>query len=413
MKKIVAVLILLMVLALQFSGCWDRRELEGLAIVQALALDPPAHGGKGVKVTTMIAIPAQMKGGEGGGGSEAGTFLFSMEAPTIYEAFNKINTTINREITLLQNSVIIVSDALAKKGMRPWLDNLVRYREMRRTVELFVSQGDAAAILKVQPKLEKNPSEYFRDLVSLSSRNGMFPVVDINQFMESMEAYAEETYAPYLAKYQQEDGADGAGGKEGSGEKSSDQSEPPKETPKDVRIIGTAIFKKDKMIGALDNYESQILLLLVNQFHEAFMSIQDPRKPQFRIVYRLLTNDPTTVKYRRAGDRDRFSVQVRVEADLVSIQSGIDYTKPWQEAFLSQRIAAELNGRIKRLIAKAQRQYDTDLLGFGLKVRESVLTSKEWEDYRWPDRFRDAEFATEVKVAIRRVGIQFQPPGMR
>ncbi len=402
MKRMLTVLMFCAAVAVLCGGCWDRRELEGLAIVQALALDPPAQGGKGVKVTTMIAIPAQMKGGEGGGGSKAGTFLISMEAPTIYEAFNKINTTVNREITLVQNSVLVVSEALAKRGMRPWLDNLVRFREMRRTVQVFISQGPAAAVLKIQPKLEQNPSEYFRDLVSLSNRNGMFPIVDINQFMESMEAYAEESYAPYLAQYQQE-----------GGEKSGGPSGPANEAPKDVRIIGTAIFQKDKMIGALDNYESQILLLLENRFREAFLTLQDPKRPRFLIVFRLLANNPTTIKHWRTGGRDYFTLRINTEADLVSIQSGIDYTKPQQEAFLSRRIAAALNDRIKRLIVKAQQQYNTDLFGLGLKVRESVLTSKAWEDYHWSDKFRDAVITTRVKVAIRRVGVQFQPPGMR
>ena len=124
----------LVFLVILTSGCWDRREVEELGLVQALGLDL-GPGQKGVTVTVLIAVPSKMTGGGGGtdeAGGGGGNLVISMDAPSIYEAFNRINTSLTREITLLQNSTLIFGEALAQQGVKKWVDNLVRFREMRR-----------------------------------------------------------------------------------------------------------------------------------------------------------------------------------------------------------------------------------------------------------------------------------------
>jgi spore germination protein KC len=409
-------LVLLCIFTLILNGCWDRRELESLGLVQALGLDPGPEG-KGVTITTTIAIPPKIAGGGpgggGGGGSDTGVFIISIDAPSIYEGLNRLNTTINREITLLQNSTLVISKDLAEQGISKWMDNLARFRDMRRTMLIFIADGKAAEIMNIKPKLEKNPAEYFTDLVSLSKRNGMFPITDLNSFSLRYEAATQETYAPLIAKYKRQEAEPGKSEPDQS--KSGSQTQPGEKsgaTPstEDVRIIGTAIFKLDKMVGSFDNYESQALLLLTNQFGEALLSLPDPKKKDNYIVFRLLATTPVNIRYRHQGSGDHFFVKLKLEADIVSIQSGIDYTIPKMERFLAEQIGNDLKKRIDKAITKAQKQFNSDIFGFGEKVRPTFLTSPAWNKYRWPERFKDAQVDTSVKVSIRRVGVQFEPP---
>ncbi|MGE5582749.1 MAG: Ger(x)C family spore germination protein [Bacillota bacterium] len=409
-----------------FNGCWDRQEVESLALVQVLGIDK-GPGGKGLTITFMIAIPPKIAGGDsgnpaggGGGGSDTGTFIVSMDSPTIYEGFNLINTTVNRDITLLQNSAIIFSEDLAKKGLRKWIDNLARFRQIRRTNLIFICKGKAADVMNIKPRLEKNPSEYFIDLAIESRRTGMFPYVTLHDFLNAYEAYAQESFAPYLAKYKRKEpgaeeaaGGVGAGaGKPGQGSPSGQGAKPEAKT-ENVRIEGTAVFKRDKMAGTLDLYESQVLQLLTNQFREAILTVPDPRKKDYKVVIRLMGSKPAKVKYLPRKGEHFFKVDLRLEADLVSIQSGIDYTEPNLELVLAKHIARILKKRITKVISKVQQQYDSDVFGFGTQVRKKFLTTKEWHDYYWPDKFKDARFQIGVKVAIRRVGVQFHPPAIR
>lgn len=411
-------------LAVLINGCWDRRELESLGLVQALGLDL-GDNGRGVTITAMIAIPSQITGGQsggggGGGGDQSGVFTITMAAPTIYEAFNRINTSINRDITLIQNTVLIIGEDLAKQGVYKWIDTLVRFREMRRTMIIFVCRGIAADIMKVQPKLEKNPSEYFNDLAKLNTRNGMFPAVTVNDFLGSYEAFAQETYTPVLAKFQLMEPPGKPAGKEqksgGQGKEEDSQStQKSSQNDENIRIAGTAIFKDAKMVGTFDIYESQVLQLLTGNFREASLSIRDPQKRNNLISYRLLAANPLQIKYKHSGGtlEDKFQISLNLEADILSIQSGINYTTPKNEVLLGKHIAREIKGRVQKVIKKAQIEYGSDVFGLGKAVRNTFLTSTAWEKYHWPERFPNAKITANVKVTIRRVGVQFQPPEFR
>jgi spore germination protein KC len=418
MNRCYLILILLLVTIIGAGGCWDRRELESLGFVQALGLDikPPQ---KTIIVTALIAIPSKLgASAQGGGAGEgSGVMLVTTKAPSIYEAFNLMNTTINREITLQQNQLLIIGEDMAKSGVGRWIDNLVRFREMRRTLLVFVSRGKAADILTVQPPLEKNPAEYLSDLVDNTNHTGMFPKVTLNDFLERYESFTQQNYAPLLAKItldkpkaQLTPKAEATGKDSGKTEEKAETSEP---KPDELRLIGTAIFNKDKVVGSLDIYETQAFLMLINHFDEAFLTIRDPLRKDNMIVFRLLGYKAPEIKYKKQAGVSRFTVRLKLEADLVSIQSDIDYTQPQKEAYLAPKIAAELKSRVEKVILKAQKVYESDIFGFGVKVRNTMLTSSEWDNYHWKDKFPAAKIQVGVKVAIRRVGVQFHPPHQR
>ncbi len=400
--------ILLTVFAISVGGCWDRKELESMGLVQTLGLDLAENNE--VMVTCMIAIPSKLGAtAEGGGSGEGpGVLLISMNAPSIYEAFNLMNTTVNREVTLLQNQALIIGEDIAKSGIKPWIDNLLRFRDMRRTLLIFVCKGKAADIMKIQPKLDPNPAEYFRDLVMTSKRTGMFPLTNLHDFIRRYQSSAQENYAPLLMEYKPSQSSEpppqsSENGESGNGEK------PESEEPTEVRIAGTAVFKSNRLVGHLDLYETQVLQIITNQFQEAFLTLPDPLRKETKITFRLTRSKPTRIKYIK-NEVPSFTVDIWMEASLISIESTIDYTTPQMEEFLRQKIAAALRHRIEKVIEKTQNDFRSDIFGFGQKVRHSMLTTTEWERYRWPEKYTKSKVNINVHVFIRRVGIQFQPP---
>lgn len=429
MRKHYLLLVLLLLLCGLLNGCWDRRELESLGLVQSLGLDVEPNSKKLI-VTTMIAIPsklgAQGQDGGGSGGDESGVTVISMPAPSIYEGFNLINTMINREITLQQNQNLVLGEELAKRGIGKLVDTLVRFRETRRTLLLFVCRGKAADIFQVQSKLEKNPSEYLNDLVGQTTVNAMFHRVNLNEFMNNYQAFAQEVYAPLLAQYtpmgesgtakQPKSGQASGDSVNGNGGGNGSAAEQPQaeKKPSLVRIIGTAVFRGEKMVGNLDLYETQIFQLLINQFRQAIVTLDDPFQKKHSIVVRLIGGVPSTrIKYQPRTGKDRFLVKIRLEADLVSIQSTINYAVPQKQRLLAELIGRELDKRVKKVITKVQHEFKSDIFGFGIKVRNAMPTTKAWENYRWPEKFPAAQIDVDVQVALRRAGVQFHPPTLR
>lgn len=408
MGKKAFLIILLTVFAISVGGCWDRKELESMGLVQALGLDLEKNNQ--ITVTSMIAIPSKLGStAEGGSSGEGpGVLMISMKAPSIYEAFNLMNTTVNREVTLLQNQVLLIGEDMAKFGIKRWIDNLIRFREMRRTHLIFICKGKATDIMKVQPKLDPNPAEYFRDMALISKRTGMFPLTNIHEFMRRYESSTQQNYAPLLTQFKQPETSEATSqDKSSSNGGGETKSEP--EKPTEIRFAGTAVFNSDRMVGHLDLYETQVLQIITNQFQEAFLTIPDPFDKEAKIAFRLTAAKPTRIKYTQK-EVANFTVDIYMEANIVSIQNTIDYTTPEKENFLGQKIAATLKHRIEKVIKKTQTEFQSDIFGFGQKVRNTMLTSTEWERYRWHEKYPKAKIHVNMNIFIRRVGVQFQPP---
>ncbi|GAB6933558.1 hypothetical protein JCM14719A_19110 [Calditerricola satsumensis] len=91
---------------LLLTGCWDRVEINDLALVTAAGLDKGK--GKTVKLSLQLAVPAAMPsvaggdgGGLGGGGAGAGrppTLVVSAEGITIADAMTKLQEKLPRRI---------------------------------------------------------------------------------------------------------------------------------------------------------------------------------------------------------------------------------------------------------------------------------------------------------------------------
>lgn len=406
-KKFIILSLLILFCTFLMNGCWDWREIETLGLVQALGFDLKPNSDD-LTITTMIAIPPKLTPEGGGGDNSPSVLIISMDAPSIYEAFNRINTTVNREITLIQTQVLLIGEEMAKQGVQRWIDNLIRFREMRRTLFIYICKGRAADIMQVKPKLELNPAEYLTTLLELSNKTGMFPETRLHDFMGRYETYAQQNYAPLIATYKRQGEASSEAAPPEDGQ--SGDSAPAEDQPEDRRIIGTAVFRDDKLVGELDIYESQVLQMLTGKFREALLTIADPHKEGNRIIFRLIAARNPIIKYQKQGSVDHFKVNLSLEAEIISIQSGINYTTPHNENLLGQKIAQLLKRRIDRVIAKTQKEFRSDIFGFGVKVRNSMLTSTQWENYLWPEKYPDSQIDVKVSVKIRRTGVQFQPP---
>lgn len=104
------------------SGCWDRIEINDLAIVLATGID--YEDGK-VQLTSQIFIPRKASAGDssGSGGSPSGvTMIRTAEGRTIAEALNRLQRKVPRNMFWGHCEVIIISEQAGKRGIREYID---------------------------------------------------------------------------------------------------------------------------------------------------------------------------------------------------------------------------------------------------------------------------------------------------
>ncbi|MGQ9779325.1 MAG: Ger(x)C family spore germination protein [Bacillota bacterium] len=386
------------------AGCWDREELENLGLVLAMGIDSLPN--REVEVTVQVAIPIRLGPGGGGGGGAAGgekgppTQVVTKKAKTVPEAFRAINRTLCRRITLAQSRLLVFGEETARKGLAPYLALFVRYREFRRTMQIAVVKGRAKEILSLQPELEKNPTEYLLDLIRQARHTGGTDLVTVNEFLRAMSQHGSSPLAPYLLLPSPKPSSGGKEGGEGGGEKKG---------PKSVETDGVAVFRGDRMIGRYRPAEVDALLMLAGRFGESFLSFQDPLRPADRVVLHL-KSAVRQIRPSLHGRKMGVRVRMKIEADLVADESGIDYTIPQHEERLQRKAAAIIAARLKKAVKKAQKELKVDPFGFGERFRLLVPDWRAWEGLRWQERFPRLPVEIVVDLHLRRFGFQRLAP---
>lgn len=391
-----AALIGLLSVGTLFSGCWDRREVEETAFASLLAIDNGEKGG--VKITVQIPLPAKVGGGEGGGGGGEGPsfILRTLEGKTISEAITTINTFSDRRLNFTHTKMLIFSsDYIAKQGFGEALEFATRFREIRRTAWVAVTEGKAADIAKIQPEEEKNPSDYYTGLMNQARHTGITAATPIHDItIQASPKTPAGVVVPFITPttgdQTQADQPAEAGDKA-----------PP---PKDVLVKGLAVVDKLKIQGKLNDSESMGYLFMRGRFIGGVIpvTVRDSR------VTLAVREASRSVKLLSDKPPYKFLVSIDVDADITEVKGTTDLVTDKGIQLLDKTLAKEIKRRCLASVKKAKDEYGTDIFDLGRYVRASVRLD-DWLKIDWPKEFHDSSITVETDAHIRRSGNAFQP----
>ncbi|MFC4767637.1 Ger(x)C family spore germination protein [Effusibacillus consociatus] len=405
-------LFLVVVLMFPISGCYDRVELEGMAFVVSLGLDKGPDNT--IDVTARIAVPSKLSGGTvgggGGGGKDeelGGTKPITVRAHSIGEALTLLNTTVERQISLMHLASIGIGESLAREGVINYLRPLARYREFRRTVVLYVMPGNVREVYeKNQPILERSVTRFTESVTEVGRHTGLGVTNKLHEFIVSLETPNEDPIAAVLALNPK--------AKEQVGER--EESELSFEPGKVVRqggnpleFTGTAVFQNDRLVTYLDGIDTRMLLTIRGELRRTQMDFPDPFEKERFVSLELKHARAPVVKVDLTTDPIRVKIRQRLEGDLIGTQTGLDYTKPSDMNILEKSIAQRLAERQKKLIEHIYHEYQADPFGILKRTRGQFATFPDLKAFDFRTKLQDAEVDVEVDLQVRRVGIQLSP----
>ena len=407
--------------ALALSGCWDRREIETLAVATALALDRLEEG-RGVLVTGQFSIPARATGAAGGGGMAAGTGPGSgLQAPfgrtsggpqgptvwvvgapgaTVRDAENRILHLAPRQPFWAHLRLVAVGEPLAREGLSDVLDSLLRGRQFRRTSWLVVTREmPAYRLLELPSPMAPGPEEGVTRLLDiLRARSAS---VLTNRLHDFLSALAEPGVDPVAAGVSYEIPV----------------SHDPTLTPSDEELpalprpSGTAVFQDDRLVGWLSAEESRALALLMGATRAFHLVHPCPQSRGLAGVIVLRFQAHRELRWVGSGDPGlpptlpRFGVRIVADAELTeqTCQPPVNRQRLLQlEDDLGRRLGADM----RRLVSRLHRELGVDPAGFGREVYHSH--PDWWARYgqRWRQLLARVEVDPQVQLAVRRTGIE-------
>jgi spore germination protein KC len=415
-RRLAAWLLLFVTLVPAVSGCWGRKELEEVAYVMAIGVDKGKESLYGV--TFAIALPGRMAGGKEGGGEGKPLMLTTVEAPSVAAAMSIANSYLSRQLSLRHTKALFMGEELARESGMFTMDEFVRFRETRRTIFYIVTKGKAADFLDgMEPQLEKDPQRFIQMMTYNVQNTGMMPIESqIQHFVTSVNTGYAEPITYYAALKEEEgEGEEGEpkeGKTSGSLEGGFKAGELPRKGGPNIELLGGAAFDREKMVGVLTGEDMRMILMLQGKFKRGLFSIPDPHRKDLFVSMEMKEGRPVRLNVDVSGARPRLTGLVTLEAELLTIQANRDYTEPELQPVLEQAAGQAIATRIAETVTKTQ-EWRADVVGFGSEVVKKFPTVAQWEQYKWPERFPNAEVDIRVKVILRRFGKQLSPPEAR
>lgn len=393
MKRSYTMFIILIVFLLFTTGCWNRRELNELAITLAIGLDRTKDGQ--YLVTAQVVNPGELATGKGGGGGSDGspTIIYQAKGETIFEAFRQMTKESPRKIYPSHLRTLVIGESLAKKGIGKPLDILSRDWELRSDFYIVVAKGmKAAEILKVPTSLEKIPANEIFDTLEVSA--AAWSATSSVNLDDLISDIVNEGKQPVLTGIQ----ADIKGDKKTSLSKQNVEMIDP---PARLKFQGLAVFNEDKLVGWLNEKQSKTYTVITNKEKSTAVNLSCPKGG--KAVYEVKRSN-TEMKGKIKNGKPEIDLNIHVEGNLGEVECQIDLTKPETIEKLEKIYEKEAKRFFMNSIKQVQKNEKVDIFGFGEAIHRA--DPKAWKKLKkdWDKNFEHVPVNIKVQGEIRNIG---------
>lgn len=339
-------------LVLLLTGCWDRTEVNDVAFVMSSAVDK--EGKKRYRTTVQIALPGQLGGSKGGGGGtsgEKGYLIDSKTGETIRQSNSFQQKGISRRLNFSHRRTVLIGEDVAREGIEPFMDTLVRVPQNRITALIVVTKGPAGKLLASKTSLENFSGEAIRELAYRSMKNPRTLKNTINTILT--EGVDVVLPVAELTKANTTKGA---------------------KSEQTIRIDGLAVFSKNKLADFLYEGEAAGVLWAMDEAIEPEVSVESPEgKGQITVMFPQNHAKVTPIF---EGDKIRFRIKVHARGTVLENESNFELASNQQVQALEEKMRDAIVKDIKSGIRKLQTLH-SDAIGFGRSIHQKKTRNME------------------------------------
>ncbi|WP_372636837.1 Ger(x)C family spore germination protein [Cohnella sp.] len=394
-KRFVSLLMLL-VASFGAAGCWDRTELNELAITSATAVD--WEDGEW-SVSYQVVIPSAISNAvsvTGGGASKLPIIVYSTQGKTIREAVGRSTLESPRHLFFSHTRVVVVSEAAARQGLSPLLDVYFRNPDSRETVSVLVAKGNARKILEQLMQIQIIPGDGIEETLRKEAEEfSALPNVRIYDLALSIVSPSKSAIVPEILI---------SGGQEVS---SADALSKTSLSSK-LRLGRLAVFKNDRMAGWMTREEALGIAFIRDRIKTTTIpfSCGQGGKQKIDSAFKL-TRSSTRLTPKKDGDGFTMKIEVEGEGQLLET----DCTKELSEPSVARQLESQLELEITDMIEtawQAARKMNIDVVGFAEAIHRKY--PKDWKRMKnnWPSGLAEIRIEPSVHITIKRMGLTNQ-----
>ncbi len=376
MRKAI-VIILCISLTFNLTGCWSQRELNDYAVVVGVGIDKDEETGN-ILLTAQIAKPGKLaKDSKGSGSNEKAYWNISDTGETIFSTVREYTHESSRRLYWQHNKIIIFCREIAEDGVLNCIDYFVRDHETRTAAEIFVSDTDKASdILDVKPELEKIPSIDIDKLIKVQQLNSETYSINLLTFIQRLMSKTTASVAPLIKIT-------------GEGEEQK------------ISVSGTAVFKKDKLVGKLNKPETRGLLWVDDKVKSGIVVVDCPGGDG-KVDLEIMKASSTVTPEIENGNIT-IKIKIKEKSNLGSQSCTEDLATSKMLEALEEKLASAIRDEITASVEKAQ-ALNADIFGFGEAVHRKYRN--QWKDLesKWDEIFPSIQVEIKVDAEIYGTG---------
>lgn len=385
MIKLKKVLILV-ITTLLLTGCWNYRELNDLGIVSAISIE---------KKEEMIHVTVQFMNIQKSGGSSGATIsnpsvpitTVTTKGKTVHEALRGVVKITPKKAYIGHMDLLIIEQKTAEDGILDIIDFFFRDSESRKQFKVLISQKNEEDddILSIVTLLEGFPSKsMLSSLMATSRYSGQTVLMNFDELLSLMYAEGVEPVAPLISVNGNE--------QKGSNIDNLESSKP----NANIKISGSAVFKKKKVIGTLDEMETLGLNIITNKLSGSVITFNCEEE---KYATAEVSGSKTNFKVDFSNKIPKVKLNTEIEAFLSEINCKKNITESEVVEDIEKKAAERIKDIMITTIEKAQKELNSDILGIGNNIRKENY--KKWKELKedWYDIFPNIEF--EVKTTLR------------
>jgi len=366
-------IMMLVLSSLLLSGCWDYADLEDRRIVILSAIDMK-EGQTG-----------DMKSGEAiVGGVVLTTFHPRIHNPSRYESFSGQTIAQARErqfgyspgrylIGSLQ--VALIGDEVARAGVDNWLDSYIRDPVVKHNLRLAVTKGRADEVAQFKDPNYENVGEQIKILLEQIEKNGFFVHENLTNYLIDLNTPGKN---PVMSLIELQNN-------------------------KQIACIGSAVFRKDKLVAELGLPETRTLAILRGQ--HGYGHIPYVIRTGEKIIDRggIYGRSKRQVKVTRQGDEFFFDIKIKIKGNLVERASTVSLIDHSEQLKAIERAAEnQVRRDCYQFIDKMQNDWQLD----AIDISRFALAKwrREIEPRVDKDFIQNAHIRVKVEVKIDKFG---------
>ncbi|MDM5293391.1 Ger(x)C family spore germination protein [Peribacillus simplex] len=392
-----SVLLLMLICTTFTSGCWDKKELNEMAIVSAIGVDKNKDGK--LVATFQIINPSNVAGAlQGGGGTNPPISIYRASGDNILEMDSVASTKISRDMYFAHANLIVISEEIAKEeGINAIFDAFERSPEFRATTRIVIARGvKARNIVETLTAIDKVTAEKInRTIESTEKQNGGSININLQEVIKDLVSTGKE---PIIS------GFTVSGQKDKEDKMENTQSSDIKANP---RAAGIGVFKEGKLVDWLDGDKAIGSMWVLDRIESTNLNM-DWKGKKDAITYQVI-RQKTNVSVKVENGKPKVFIKVRAEGDIREVNVSLNLSSPHVLIDIEKKLAKNLKKEMEDAIVRAQKN-KSDIFGFGEIMHEShpklwKKLEKDWDD----DTFPKLEAQVQVETFIRRTGLRNKP----